>query len=96
MADTTCELAGMVCFYSNDRNCFEECKPRQCTWCNKHVCHHHSHNKLTTTACDECVVLDKTIVLNGEIRHARGRKKPDESSEYFTQYYSGLYTKSAK
>jgi len=92
--ENTCELAGMVCFYSG-RFCFEYAL-RQCTWCKKMVCFNHYHQKLgyyittdeceaSTTACDECIVLDKTIVLNGKIRHARERKL-DETSEYFTQY----------
>jgi len=96
--ENTCELAGNIwsqvakyrtcSYYLGDKRC------ERCTWCNIHVCHHHAHHTYDTIACDKCMVLDKTIVLNGEIRRARGGKNPNETSEYFTQY-SGMHTKSA-
>lgn len=98
-----CELAGMI--WSTYKNpglgyttCDEPKYNRHCTWCNKLVCWHHSSHIHSVTACDECVVLAKKIVVKGEVRHARncGKFIPTDKSRPFFIQYSGMHTKATK
>ena len=96
-----CELAGMI-WHPRAHHTVIKCDKnpeynRYCTWCNKLVCINHSYRLHSIAACDECVVLDKKIVVKGEVKYARncGEFIPtDKSLPYFAQY-SGMHTKSA-
>lgn len=106
--ENTCELAGMIWSTCKNLelaqrllNCNKSQFNRSCTWCKKLVCSSHSFCAYNVIACDECVVLDKSFILNGKTYYARKYNNIipidaiDESHPYFTQYI-GMHTKKAK
>lgn len=101
MADT-CELAGMIWSQTFTGHKYRICDDPEydsrCSWCDKVVCFNHSFHGHNSTICDECTVLNKSIVINGKTLYARSYAtyvKSDKLTEYYTQY-SGMCTKAAK
>jgi len=97
----TCELAGMVWSQAFTGSKYRACDDPEydscCSWCDKVVCYNHSYHSHNSTICDECTVLNKSVVMNGKTYYARSYTtyvKLNDKSEYFTQY-TGMHTKKA-